>query len=280
MSSHDLEPFNIRMSNMWNPQRASVTFHVPRPSTPEAETSVSNTSSSQAAVYKCTCEALPLNQPRGGKTSMFPKLGKPAAARFNDALDGGSKRKQAVAGKAPLRAKKGIAVKKAPLKKRSKRIGWVETSSKGEEEHEESVDAAQQALSVAEGRRTKALATQSNQRLTRSRRLRGASKLAAGARTGSEEEDEPTMPFPPNAPPDASSDSTLALTVRHSSEVPSTPPASGAAMIIDTEEPGWTTIIISVAPDGSSSVDYWSYRTDTWCTIPLSALRSTLPRVF
>ena len=37
---------------------------------------------------------------------------------------------------------------------------------------------------------------------------------------------------PPSPLRDASPDSTLALTVRHPSEVPTTPPASGAAMVI------------------------------------------------
>lgn len=67
-----------------------------------------------------------------------------------------------------------------------------------------------------------------------------------------------------------------AITVRHPSDVPSTPPAGGAATVIDTEE---TPTITSVTPDGSSSVDYWSYRQNTSCKIPLSAMRSTLPRL-
>ncbi|KAF6229420.1 hypothetical protein HO133_007536 [Letharia lupina] len=203
----------------------------------------------------------------------------------------------------------------------------------------ESVFAAQRAVNVADGRRTKARATQPMERPTRSRTLGGTSKQAAkgkkGARKESKEEkpDEedrtqtavpknqheylepvprlpkrtptnavgasipppdvsaeatnPTTPAlsaqathsPPSGLPDPSEDSTFAITVRRPSEVPSVPPASGAAMVIDTEEQGWTPLVTSVAPDGGSSVDYWSYRTNTWCTIPLSAIRSTLPRL-
>ena len=83
----------------------------------------------------------------------------------------------------------------------------------------------------------------------------------------------------PSAPPDPNQASTLGLTVRHPSEAPSPPPASGGAMVLDTEEQGWTAVITSVAPDGDSSVDYWSYRTNTWCTVPQSTIRSTLPRL-
>ncbi|CAF9943209.1 MAG: Histone acetyltransferase complex subunit [Alectoria fallacina] len=114
-------------------------------------------------------------------------------------------------------------------------------------------------------------------------------------------------PKPPNPPPPALSsqtthslpttapspnqDSPFATTVRHPSDVPSMPlTSSAAAMVIDTDEQGRTPIdneergraapiITSTAPDGSSSVDYWSYRTNTWSTIPLSAMRSTLPRL-
>ena len=103
-----------------------------------------------------------------------------------------------------------------------------------------------------------------------------------------------SAPFPPRPVPSSNpgnpstitvqdpSDLPLTITAQHPSDVPSTPPLSGAAtMVIDTEEPGRAAspIITSIAPDGSSSVDYWSYRTNTWCTIPLSAMRSTLPRL-
>lgn len=279
-------------------------------------------------------------QRRGVKTPMFPKLGKTAATAFNGTLDRENKSGRGVADKTHVGAKKGVAVKKAPPKKeKPKWIGWVEMTSEGEEEYRENVFAAQGAVSVANGRRTKARATQSMERPTRSRTLRGTSKQAAKGKRGARRESEegnpdeedrtqtaeprnqpeylepvprlpkrtptnavgasipppdvsaeatnPTTPAlsaqathsPANALPDPSEDRTFAITVRHPSEVPSAPPASGAAMVIDTEEQGWTPLITSVAPDGGSSVDYWSYRTNTWCTIPLSAIRSTLPRL-
>ena len=103
-----------------------------------------------------------------------------------------------------------------------------------------------------------------------------------------------STPFPPHPVPSSNqgnpstiavqhpSDLRLATTTQYPSDVPSTPPLSGAATtFIDTEEPGRAAapIITSIAPDGSGSVDYWSYRTNTWCKIPLSAMRSTLPRL-
>lgn len=334
-------------------------------------------------------------QRREARMSMFPKLGKTATTDSVNILDREKKNARTVAEKGTRSARKGVAVKKAtPKKTRSKWVGWVEITSEDEEEHKKSVNTAQKVVIVAGGRRKMASATPSKGRLTRSRTLRGTSKLVTGAKKGArmmekekEEEidaedaedfpyidgerdgsvqdsnvgpshgrkgnkghpsnrtdesnrdptDVPERPIgkadvnnsydhhnyvkpiphppkltrtnaisasppppelspdastlttpeadtralrsPPNTPPDVNPHSTLALTVRHPSEVPSTPPASGAAMVIDTEEQGWTSIITSVAPDGSSCVDYWSYRTNSWCTIPLSAIRSTLPRV-
>lgn len=337
-----------------------------------------------------TKDAELLRQPQGARRPIFPKLGKTAAAELKETWNLENK---TVADKVPVRAKKSVAVKKVtPKKAKSKWIGWVEMTSEDEEEHKKSVEAAWKAVGVAGGRRTRAPATPSKRTPTRSRTLKGTSKVGTKAkketRMEAEEEDinevdsigflgidgkrdesvqesdwglsngrkessghpsnttdesdrdlvdipegpmqkadprnpynsrqsnepiprppkptstntvspsnphpaipteaaNPTTPAissqvlnsPPSAPPDPNQASALGLTVRHPSEVPSTPPASGAAMVIDTEEQGWTAVITSVAPDGSSSVDYWSYRTNTWCTIPLSAIRSTLPRL-
>lgn len=277
--------------------------------------------------------------------SIFPKLGKTATTDLNDTLGRENKSGRIVADKARVRAQKGIAVKKAPRKKeKSKWIGWVEMTSEDEDDPKQSIFASQEAVIVAEEKRTEARATQPTERPTRSRTVKGTPKVAAGAKkeAGTESDEEeieeedpmrksdpkpphntrhpsqpppkaPNTPFPPpnlspktpNPPPPALSSQTthsppimapssnqgspfattardpsdypLATTARHPSAVPSPPPAS---MVIDTEERGRAApIITSIAPDGSSSVDYWSYRTNTWCTIPLSAMRSTLPRL-
>ncbi|KAL9073016.1 MAG: hypothetical protein Q9161_003238 [Pseudevernia consocians] len=86
---------------------------------------------------------------------------------------------QRVAKQAPVRMKKGTAIKKVLPKK--KKIGWVETSSsesEGDDGDKESVEAARKAITGAEGRRTRARATHSK----RAQTLRRTSKLAAGVK--------------------------------------------------------------------------------------------------
>lgn len=220
-----------------------------------------------------------LRQGRGSKRQLFPKLGKTTATSSKGAFDGGKKSGRVVTERAPGRAKKGIAIKKAsPKKERSKWVGYVETSSEDEEEHKKSVEAAQKAVTVAEGRRTKAQTTQSEGRLTKSGAIKKTSKLAAD-----DTEETPTLASqsfhsPSNTPTDSDQDGPVALTVRHPSEAPSAPrPGIGAVMVVDTVEQGWTPIYTSVLPGGSTSVKYRSSRTNGWCTIPLSAMQSTLP---
>ena len=239
-----------------------------------------------------------LRKERGSKRALFPKLGKATATSSKGAFDGGKKSGRVVREKAPVRAKKGIAIKKAsPKKERSKWVGYVETSSEDEEDHKKSVEAAQIAVTVAEGRRTKAQTTQSEGRLTKSGAIKKTSKLAAGVKKTvrfeipgdynqylpDDTEETPTVGSqsfhsPSNTPTDSDQDGPVALTVRYPSEVPSAPrPEIGAVMVVDTVEQGWTPIYTSVLPDGSISVKYRSSRTNGWCTTPLSAMRSTLP---
>lgn len=249
---------------------------------------------------------------------IFRKLGKMVSTDPHDALDRANRSGKVVADKTPVRVKKGTAIKKTPPKKSTSRWkGWVEITSECEEADQESIGAAHGAV-FAEGKaraaRSKEKLTGSRMlrgtsklaaRVMEETRLE--SKDEEMDEEGSTREADPQIPTiavsksiyppeiaanpttpavgsqvlqsPPSALPDSSQDSIFAITLRHPSEVPSTLPASGAAMVIDTDEQGWTPIITSLAPDGSSSVDYWSYRTNTWCTIPRSAIRSTLPRL-
>ena len=87
-----------------------------------------------------------------------------------------NKRGQRAANPAPVRMKKGTAMKKVLPKKK---IGWVETSSESDgDDDKESAEAARKAITGAEGRRTRARATHSK----RAQTLRRTSKLAAGVK--------------------------------------------------------------------------------------------------
>ncbi|CAF9927453.1 Histone acetyltransferase complex subunit [Imshaugia aleurites] len=331
--------------------------------------------------------------PTSTKDAEVGKEQQTATTGIVDALARGSESGKVVANKAHVRAKKGIAVKKVLPKKQKAKWILVETDSESGEEHKGSVDAAQDVVIVAEGRRTKYRIPQSKGRLARSRTLRRTSQKAAGVKIkkmmGSEKEDRfeedaedfmeidgegnenvqtsngrlrygrkesdrvpsnitgpirktnaktphghhhssnpspslpkrtPTnktstpipppklSPQPPNPTPAPSSHPTPTSSPRnpppdpththththtslptalHPRVASSTPPARGAATAIaldididiDIEEQGRTPVIRTVTPDGSSAVDYWSYRTNTRCETPVSAVRSTLPRL-
>ena len=99
--------------------------------------------------------------------------------RKNTLSDGGKDGTRASAKKTPVRSKKGIAVKKAPSKKRA---GWVETDSEGEEEDEEEPKRrAQRAGIAAKTRRKMAQATKSRGRVTKSGAVQKTSTKANGA---------------------------------------------------------------------------------------------------
>ena len=120
----------------------------------------------------------PLEQGQGGNktsTSTSSKLWKTAGTGLKGGLHRGGSGGHGVANKGHGRMKKGTAIKKPPPKKK---IGWVETSSESEGDDKDSVEAARKAITVAEGRRTKARATHSR----RAQALRSTSKLAAGVR--------------------------------------------------------------------------------------------------
>lgn len=83
--------------------------------------------------------------------------------------------------KSPTRPKKGIAVKKTPLKKtQSKWTGYVETDSEDEDENSEDTKLVQRASIVAKTNRTKIRTSKAQGRVTKSRAVHKTSTTATG----------------------------------------------------------------------------------------------------
>lgn len=121
------------------------------------------------------------DQPREGKMSVLPNLGKTAAARSTGTVNRKNKGGNAVADKGHVRVKKGTAIKK-PTPKKARRIEWVEITSEDEDEDEEErierETPNQDTITAERKARTKARATPSKTRLTHSHRRQGSSKRA------------------------------------------------------------------------------------------------------
>ncbi|KAM0801819.1 hypothetical protein BDR22DRAFT_820511 [Usnea florida] len=116
------------------------------------------------------------DQPREGKTSVLPNLGKTSAARSPSTVMPKKKGGNAVADKGHVRVKKGTAIKK-PTPKKTRRIEWVEITSEDEDEDgEERIKPIKDAFTAERTARMKARATQPNKKRTRSQKRQGSSK--------------------------------------------------------------------------------------------------------